>query len=117
MTESDSYSLSLFSSSSLFMQTDSVDAGDTSPSNHRVLYFSSNKFLPKFCGKDGIVSELSAPCHMLRTNVGCEIFFCTFEEMVVNSHRHFFCFLLKHCQFCLACTLLRKYSAALCQLW
>ena len=62
------------------MQTDSIDVGDTSPSNHWILYFTSTKFHPKFSGKDGITFELKALCHMSLTNVQ-EIFFC-------NTRKH-----------------------------
>ena len=62
MSEFDSYSVSLISSSSSFMQTDSIDMG-ISPSNDWILYFPSTKFHPKFSGKDGIIFELKALYH------------------------------------------------------
>ena len=55
-----------------------------------MLYFPTNKFLPNFCGKDGITFEMKTLCHMLLTDNVCKIFFCTLEKMVVSSACHFF---------------------------
>ena len=80
MSKSESHSVPLSSSSSSFMQADSIDVGDTSPSDHWILYFPSTKFHPKFSGKNGIVFELKALWHMSPTSVVCKIFSCNAQK-------------------------------------
>ena len=75
-SESDSYSVWLTPSSSSLMQTDSLDVGDTLPSNHWILYFPSTKFYPMFSGKDGITYELKALYHVSLTSADRKVFFC-----------------------------------------
>ena len=81
MSKSESHSVPLSSSSSSFMQTDSIDVGNTSPSDHWIIYFLSTKFHPNFSGKNGIVFELKALWHMSPTSVVRKIFSC-------NTHKY-----------------------------